>query len=839
MLHVADLLFAYLHWSSGIKARAEQVEEHHCLMGANMLIEAHKNQPGFSFTKQSLADAITKLNQEVAENPRAQITAWKMRALMNIVLFLPQDSYKIIQQHYMDYTWERSFLTEELMQEGLWRADYKFTKCKGEWLNVFTMTESCIQRFAKLLDSQWKSAWPLSRVHTADMRALRKARPHHKSEDEHFAGIPISHMYAWFTCFFENWLIPQVTKEFGSDGRDYIEKQWGSWEGDLVAAMKLGIESREDPNSYKLVSLSLMDPLYTTMCKQFKPASGGSNVPANAKAMSVMWAEFLESVEKDKEFFQSCIAAKHKLDNLEWVDKLRQTNAMKSTGIQGTDVYLKSHLFVTRNVDLTKSATVVFDFIDGIGVSPAGDVPICIMWDLNTIGNSKAEESVGWKSVADSFASLITARSRNAVGIMIQKKSVSHSTKRSFHNLVVVHLEAKGLDCDTDLSLNYKAGHGNNRQSRTQHGYIVYGVGKKSSTNPWVSAEINHGSLLDLPLTMTSQQVMPVEQDLLPYEGGAQGGSMSIGNRNKFTPPEVFSKIVELALAGMGGGVLNKTGRPLVVFACLGVLHPAIALALAAVAIESKTMDLRMLFIPSSEIAGKTTHGALEDLVYLKWFNGELEVEGFRRRPLVPFVPAAKDEVPDKLVFTVASLNEKGAFMVPEASYKAFLNDDSTYTEVHAARLKWKAEAESDTAPRWLVGAPSATPTAPPVEDVLQSPDKSPSGAFTSQADLLAQSSTFLADCPSENGKFRLIITKEGHGYAIVASGHTTSLGEKICLLGSGRRLDEAELEKARSQGFVILPMCIKSDNTQVFFKKDHGVLDHNTCKTSQESTTA
>ena len=52
--------------------------------------------------------------------------------------------------------------------------------------------------------------------------------------------------------------------------------------------------------------------------------------------------------------------------------------------------------------------------------------------------------------------------------------------------------------------------------------------------------------------------------------------------------------------------------------------------------IESKTTDLRMLFIPSTEIAGKRTHGALEDLVYLKWFNGELEVEGFKRRPLVP-----------------------------------------------------------------------------------------------------------------------------------------------------------------------------------------------------------
>lgn len=102
----------------GIKARADKVEEHHCLMAANMLMEAYRAEPGWTWNKTSLDNAVATLNEKVSANPKAQITAWKMRALANIMLFMPASIYERIQKHYIEYTWEMSFLTEELLQDG-------------------------------------------------------------------------------------------------------------------------------------------------------------------------------------------------------------------------------------------------------------------------------------------------------------------------------------------------------------------------------------------------------------------------------------------------------------------------------------------------------------------------------------------------------------------------------------------------------------------------------------------------------------------------------------------------------------------------------------------------
>ena len=88
-------------------------------MAANMLMEAYRAEPGWTWTRTSLDNAVAILNQNVAANPKAQITAWKMRALANIMLFMPCSVCEAIQQHYIDYTWERSFLTEELLQDGV------------------------------------------------------------------------------------------------------------------------------------------------------------------------------------------------------------------------------------------------------------------------------------------------------------------------------------------------------------------------------------------------------------------------------------------------------------------------------------------------------------------------------------------------------------------------------------------------------------------------------------------------------------------------------------------------------------------------------------------------
>lgn len=372
-----------------------------------------------------------------------------------------------------------------------------------------------------------------------------------------------------------------------------------------------------------------------------------------------------------------------------------------------------------------------------------------------------------------------------------------------------------GMDCDTDLSFNFKAGHGNNRQPRTLHGYLVYTLGKNNPTNPWVNSDLNQGVFLDLSFAKTNELSLPVDPDALAYEGGASGRSLSITNRNRITSGEVFSCLLEAACKGLAVDVV-----PL--FVCVGLLHPSHALTLCDAMIQKNT-DTRVMCFPYSDVAGKHMRASLEDHVYQKWFKGELNVPGFARRPLVPYVPKAGEEVPQTLIFNVASLTSNGAFCVPEVKFKPFLSSDSLYHEAHEELSKLNFEAAQSSAPVWQVGDAGA-PTEPPPLDHQEEPREQDLfqplvSAFSNRDALLAAGC--VAKAPTENTKFQVVVLPNGHGYAIATARHTTTIGEKICLPGSGRRLDEADVAKAQEQQFVVYKCTIAADTDHVFFKKD------------------
>ena len=150
---------------------------------------------------------------------------------------------------------------------------------------------------------------------------------------------------ALMTCFFENWLVPEVDKEFGKEGVDIIAGMWQDSDSDLFSSLQTAVLSRGDATSFAMMSLPLLDPLTKVLHQKLRPASGGLNRTAE-QTLSLEWEKFKEDIQKDRVYFNRCVEAKAKLDKMSWLDRLRQVHASTTAGQSATDAFLKEKMCV-------------------------------------------------------------------------------------------------------------------------------------------------------------------------------------------------------------------------------------------------------------------------------------------------------------------------------------------------------------------------------------------------------------------------------------------------------------------------------------------------------------
>ena len=90
-------------------------------------------------------------------------------------------------------------------------------------------------------------------------------------------------------------------------------------------------------------------------------------------------------------------------------------------------------------------------------------LPSIIGWDLNGIPTNLltgGEEPMQTRLCQQLhlMKEILTARPKYTMGIIIERRSTppGRMTRRAFHTAIYSNLEAKDIDCDTDLALNFK-----------------------------------------------------------------------------------------------------------------------------------------------------------------------------------------------------------------------------------------------------------------------------------------------------------------------------------------------------------------------------------------------
>lgn len=784
-----------------------------------------------ALTQSHLDKVIDDLNEKV--HGSARITSWKRRAVTNICLHMPSNVYDILYAHYLTYTWERSLLSEELLQDSLWRLGSKVPKSKGEWQTIYTMTADVLEEIISCLVRRWERQWPWEMAKSAPLRDLQSSRPTRMEDDDESVFVRT----AASTCFYLKWLIPKVEAEFGKDGVTSVDDMWRRDDPGLQQDLCVAIACRADTESSKLLTLGSLKNVHASLWRQ-RPHDGTALERAdNATQIAKKWDDMKGRIERDLAVFKSALKDIETAKSREYIHMLQDVRRIASSGDGAVRDFQRVFHHTADSASWPAATLLLSNFVRQVAGSTsctADSIPILCIWNLNSLGSAKDDEDHGWQPIADALGQMLQGRPNTTMGVILHKRACTHSTRRAFHNRVAMYMEKAHVNLDTDLSLTYTRSHRNNRESLTNHGWLAF-VGDTSgqplATNPWASSQlVLAGSVQNLEQARLADRITPRAPATIPFEGGEGTNSLSSKARSQTTSEDTYKRIVEEALADLPAtGSKNKLGLPVVVVVLLDPYDSKASMALLKMQMATKgrshgpephfPVDLYVLALPSTTVTKQVTLHAVSTHVYQQWFNKMYTIEGHARPTPQTWSGDYPSNPPD---MEVASTTSDGFFSVPNASVKQFLEAEGTCMEAH--RYLAALEAQKPTL-KWTREERGRLSAPPSLREAEPAPTTEPtSGGITSVDDLTAAG--LLADVPSTNGALRILVTRDFKFYVHVVTATSVTQGDRLCQMGSGGRKDEEEANQAKAQGKLVIPIRLENDASHVCFQRSGAATD-------------
>ena len=169
-----------------------------------------------------------------------------------MLIYTPGKVLDAWREHYLEYTWERSRLTEQLLADRMWRLGHKFKDAKGSWADVYTVTETVLLKLQEKLLSDWKTNFPREAVRQALASDLAQNRPNRSVPDDPEMGdMSIGQQYCLFLRFLLHWVLPQVDKEFGEAGKQEVENAAGAWQPWFVSDLRYGVLKKRSGSNFR------------------------------------------------------------------------------------------------------------------------------------------------------------------------------------------------------------------------------------------------------------------------------------------------------------------------------------------------------------------------------------------------------------------------------------------------------------------------------------------------------------------------------------------------------------------------------------------------------------
>ena len=168
----------------------------------------------------------------------------------------------------------------------------------------------------------------------------------------------------------------------------------------------------------------------------------------------------------------------------------------------------------------------------------------------------------------------------------------------------------------------------------------------------------------------------------------------------------------------------------------------------------------------------------------------------------------------------------KEAFDSRPTKSEMFLEDDTTESLAQSLWENVEMAANSPEALKWQPLAPSGTtggrsglqPTTCETEPIAAN---ALSQTHASLEKLLEDGKPILGDCTSLNANFRILVDKNGQGWAECVRATTVARGDLFVSFGSGNRVDEAEAKKKMDAKHNGCLCTLNSDSAMIAYRTD------------------
>ncbi len=184
-----------------------------------------------------------------------------------------------------------------------------------------------------------------------------------------------------------------------------------------------------------------------------------------AKSSLEDWAYFKTQFTGEAEKFKLACQQRQEQADARILHDLSEASRIAKLGAAAAEAYSKTYLSMPApgSMVLETGAAVFTKLLQDTALleqAVNAPIPSLILWDLNGIPAGLLNgHSVDTKlcQQLQLMKELLTARPQHTMGMLLLRRvQPAGLTKRAFHSAICSALEAKGIDCDLDVALNFK-----------------------------------------------------------------------------------------------------------------------------------------------------------------------------------------------------------------------------------------------------------------------------------------------------------------------------------------------------------------------------------------------
>ena len=265
-------------------------------MAVNMLDQAAAGT-GRVWTEEALGDFLEKLNTKLPANSSGRIVGKKRKSTLNLVLFAPPKVLAEIRKHYAKYTWERGLLNEALFADKIWRVGHKFKEAKGDWVDVYTVTEDVLKKVFARMVQDWETKFPKETLHGIAIADLQQFRPSRSvPDDPEMAEMTVAQQLCLYKCAYLHWVRPKVAEAFGEAGCQVLDKARDEWQPWFVQDLRFVVLKKDQSATYDVLRLSDLHGIHSLL-KQTAPGVSLEAQVAQTNTLTDEWEKYKENMK--------------------------------------------------------------------------------------------------------------------------------------------------------------------------------------------------------------------------------------------------------------------------------------------------------------------------------------------------------------------------------------------------------------------------------------------------------------------------------------------------------------------------------------------------------------